>query len=74
MNDYCVYILDMSTDIRGCVRIDSDGFASIYINARLSRAEQYNVLKHELRHLRRDDMHSMRSIHQVEKKERRCSR
>ena len=69
--DYQVYIIDLPCTVRGSIRVDGDGFASIYINARLSRAEQYNVLKHELRHLRRGDMTSRRSIHQVERSPRR---
>ena len=76
--DYRVYLIDLPTDVRGAIRIDEDGFASIYINCRLSYVEQARALRHELRHLRRDDIYNMRSIRCVERartrKHRRRSR
>lgn len=74
MNEYCVYIMDLPGTVRAAVRISPDGFASIYINAHLSYAEQQTALRHELRHLRRGDMYSFRSIRQIERKEKRCRR
>lgn len=65
-DEFRVYIIPLPRRVRGCVRLDPDGFASIYINASLSRSEQYAVLGHELRHLRRGDMYSRRSIRSVE--------
>lgn len=70
--DYCVYVLDLPGTVRAAVRVDCDGFASIYINAHLSYTEQQNALKHELRHLRRDDMYNLRSIRQIERSDKRC--
>ncbi|MBR4249932.1 MAG: M48 family metalloprotease [Verrucomicrobia bacterium] len=69
-DDYRVYIVSLPVHVRGCIRLDADGFASIYINASLSRSEQYAVLGHELKHLRRNDMYSTRSIRQVERRQR----
>lgn len=71
MIEYRVYLVALPTDVRGAVRISPDGFASIYINAALSYTEQQKVFRHEMRHLRRGDMYSFRSIRQVE---RRCKR
>lgn len=72
--DYRVYIIALPGTVRAAVRIDSDGFASIYINASLSMAEQAKAFKHEMRHLRRGDMFNFRSIRQIERRERRCSK
>lgn len=69
--DYKIYIIPLPRRIRGCVRLDPEGYASIYINASLSRSEQYAVLGHELRHLRRGDMYSSRSIRDIERPRRR---
>ena len=67
---YRVYIVPLPRRIQGCVRLDPEGFASIYINAYLSRSQQFATLNHELRHLRRNDMYSARSIRQVERRRR----
>ena len=69
--DYRVYLIQMPQDIRGAIRIDETGFASIYINASLSYFEQKDAFRHELRHLRRGDMYSIRSIRAVEARPRR---
>lgn len=69
--EYRVYIVKMPGTVHGAVSVDNDGFASIYINDSLSHAEQYKTLKHELRHLRRNDIYSLRSIRQIEKKPKR---
>lgn len=69
--DFRVYLIDFPPDVRGAVRIDEYGFASIYINASLSYFEQKEVFRHELRHLRRGDMYSFRSIRAVEARPRR---
>lgn len=69
--DYQVYIVKLPTSVRGAVTIDPDGYPSIYINACLSRSQQYAALSHELRHLRRNDMFSSRTIREVERPRRR---
>lgn len=69
--DFRVYLIPLPLDVRGAIRIDTDGFASIYINDALSYFEQKEVFRHELRHLRRGDMYSTRSIRAVEARPRR---
>ena len=67
-DSFHVYIVSFPTShVRGCVRLDSDGFASIYINASLSYAEQKKVFLHELTHLVRNDFYNERSIEDVER-------
>ena len=69
--DYQIYLVDLPPSVRGAVTVDADGYASIYINACLSRSQQYAALSHELRHLRRNDMFSSRTIREVERPRRR---
>lgn len=67
-DSFHVYIVRFPTShVRGCVRLDNDGFASIYINAALSYAEQKKVFLHELTHLVRNDFYNGRSIEDVER-------
>ena len=64
--EYKVYIVPLPGTVKGAVRVDCEGFASIYINAALSKHEQRSVLRHELRHIYRDDMISNRTIREIE--------
>ena len=64
--DYRIYYVKMPGDVRGGVRIDKDGFASIYINDQLSRKARRAVLQHELRHISRHDHTNGGKITEVE--------
>ena len=46
--------------------LSPDGFASIYINDDLSPAEKRKTLKHELRHVERDDFYNGLPIDYIE--------
>ena len=46
--------------------MNEDGYASIYLNARLSQEKQRQCLKHELRHLDGDDHYNARDIQSIE--------
>lgn len=70
-DDYRICIVPLPRRVRGCIRTDPEGYATIYISSYLSRSEQYAVLGHELRHLRRNDMYSSRSIRDIERPRRR---
>ena len=63
---YRVYLVDLPCDVRGAVRLDEDGFASIYINSRLSDKIKKAVFRHEIRHIRRNDHTNARNIREVE--------
>ena len=52
--------------MRGAIREDCEGFASIYINDWLSPAARRKALDHELRHKLRDDLYNERTIEEVE--------
>lgn len=49
------------------VAFDEDGFASIYLNARLSHEKQQKALRHELRHINGDDAYNATDIKVAER-------
>ena len=63
---YKVYEVPFPGDILGAVRIDENGFASIYINRDLSPKAKRETVDHELDHLRRNDLYNDLSIYEVE--------
>ena len=63
---YRVYMIKLPPTVRGAVRLDQDGFASIYINDDLSPREKQKVFRHEMRHIRRGDHFSPAPIREVE--------
>ena len=65
-DDYKVYLIKLPATVRGAVRIDNDGFASIYINEQLSPQAKKAAFLHEIRHLQNDDMYNDKSIYEVE--------
>lgn len=64
--DYRVYLVKLPGSIRGAVRLDENGFASIYINDQLSPKAKKAALRHEVRHLKRNDHANTKSIREVE--------
>lgn len=53
-------------DVRGAVRLDADGFASIYINDALSPKERKAVFRHEMRHISQNDHTNQKRIQEIE--------
>ena len=53
--DYCVRLIDMPLDVCGLTAMDDDGFANVYLNARLSHERRQSTLRHELCHLQNGD-------------------
>jgi Zn-dependent peptidase ImmA (M78 family) len=68
MNDelYRVYMLPFPGDIKAAVRIDAEGYPSIYINDALSPAAKKQAFLHELRHIERDDHYNDLTIEEAE--------
>jgi hypothetical protein len=66
-DEYRVYLIDLPIDVRGAVRLDEDGFASIYINSRLSEQTKKAAFLHEIRHIRRNDHYNLRNIREIER-------
>lgn len=58
----CVRLIDLPVSVGAMVAFDEDGFASIYLNARLSHEKQQKALRHELRHINGDDAYNATDI------------
>lgn len=56
--DYCVRLLDFDGHVHGLTAMDDDGYANVYINARLPRPEQQKAFLHEVRHVLKNDFSS----------------
>lgn len=65
--NYRVYMMPFPGDIKAAVRVDADGYPSIYINDALSPQAKKRAFLHELRHIRRDDMYNDMTIEDVER-------
>ena len=65
-NEYHVYIVSLPGDINEAVRVDADGFASIYINDCLSPAARRAAFDHAVQHIVRNDHFNDLSIREVE--------
>ena len=57
-----IRLLDMPYSVGAVVSYDHDGYASIYLNARLSREDQRRGLRHELRHINNNDLYNNKGI------------
>ena len=66
-DEYRVYFLPFPGDINGGVRIDNDGFASIYINAYLSPKAAKEAFAHEIQHIQNDDFYNDKDITTAER-------
>ena len=64
--EFRVYLVPFPGDIRAAVRLDQDGFPSIYINDALSPSAKKAAFLHEIRHIRRNDHTNTRNIREVE--------
>lgn len=53
--EYCIRYIDLPYSVKGMTVLDKNGFANIYINARLCYNIQQQAIKHELEHIRRKD-------------------
>lgn len=65
-DEYRVYMIQFPGDINAAVRVDCEGFPSIYINDALSPAAKKRALLHEIRHIERDDLYNDKPIDEVE--------
>lgn len=65
-DEFRVYLIKLPPTIHGAVRIDSEGFPSIYINADLSPQAKKAAFLHELHHIENDDFYNNKSIQDVE--------
>lgn len=64
--EYIIRILDMPEFARGFVKCDSDGFANIYINAKLNDVGKQIAADHEMTHVINDDFYNDDDIRTIE--------
>ena len=65
-DEYRVYMVKLPATIHGAVRVDKDGFPSIYINDDLSPKAKKAAFRHEMRHIINDDLYNSKTIQEVE--------
>lgn len=65
-DDYNVVFVPFPGTIRSCVRIDKNGYPTVYVNIYLSPKARKKALAHELKHIARDDFYNSNPIQQIE--------
>lgn len=68
-DEYRVYMMPFPGTIKAAVKVDAEGYPSIYINDALSPEARKRALKHELRHIERNDLYNDLPIEEVEAEE-----
>lgn len=68
-DEYRVYMVNFKTGaIKAAVRVDPDGYPSIYVNDQIGAEAKKQALAHELRHIINNDLSNDRPIREVERK------
>ena len=65
-DDYRVVMIRFPGDVLAAVRVDADGYPTVYINDALSMPARREALRHELQHIRRGDFCNHLTIYDVE--------
>jgi len=64
----CVRLIDLPVSVGAMVAFDEEGYASIYLNSRLSYEKQREALRHELRHIDHDDAYNTTDLQAAERR------
>lgn len=64
--DCFVFTAALPSTIKGLITENADGQSIIIINCLLSKAAQIKAFRHELKHLKRCDLHSSNRATQIE--------
>lgn len=65
-DEYRVYLMPFPGNVLAAVRLDAEGYPSIYINEYLSPEARKRAFKHELRHILRDDLYNDNPLEEIE--------
>jgi len=65
-DDYNVIYRPFPGDVLAAVRIDYDGYPTVYINEQLAPMARKAALDHELRHIENGDMTNYLTIYEAE--------
>jgi Zn-dependent peptidase ImmA (M78 family) len=66
MTDIPTILIDLPVHVHGFVCLGSDYEPIIIINARMSREQQLQTYKHEMKHIQRGDMYNINYIEYME--------
>lgn len=66
MEEIITRLIDMPTGTYGFVIEDPDGDFNVYINARMANCKRVETYKHELGHIKEDDLSRDGSVDQIE--------
>lgn len=64
--EYSVCLVPFPGDIKAAVRVDCDGYPTIYINQNLSPEARKNAFLHEMRHILHNDFYNNKTIREAE--------
>ena len=67
-DDYNVVLLDLPGDVLAAVRVDYNGYPTIYVNSQLSEPARRQAVAHELAHIAGDDFSNHLTIYDAEKR------
>lgn len=73
-DDYNVILLNMPGDVLAAVRVDCNGYPTIYVNNQLSEPARRQAVAHELAHIENDDFANHLTIYDAERQAVRQSR
>jgi len=66
MEDINIIIMDLPESVNACHTCNEDGSWTMFINARASSEQQKEAAYHELKHIKRDDLHSEKNADLIE--------
>ena len=67
-DDYNVVMIPLPGDVLACVRVDYNGYPTVYINDYLSLEAKRQALRHELAHFHNGDFDNRVTIYDAEKR------
>ncbi len=65
-SNFHVYLVPFPGDVKALVSLGADDFYSIFVNSNLSYESQIKAVKHEIRHILRDDFYNELPIKEIE--------
>jgi len=65
-SDYFIYVMPFHIPVSSCLRLNSDGTYSLYLNSEYDRDHWIDGYEHELWHIINDDLYGDKDILDVE--------
>lgn len=66
-DEYRVYLMPFPGNVLAAVRLDAEGYPSIYINDALSPEAKKRAFLHELKHIENGDHYNDKTIEEAER-------